>query len=68
MYTTIEGTYEDGKITLKKTPGLKKSKVMVTFLEEVNGLKIFTSIPEVFKNPVRVSELRKFNREELHER
>jgi len=41
---------------------------MVTFLEEVNGLKIFTSIPEVFKNPVRVSELRKFNREELHER
>ena len=68
MYTTIEGIYEDGKITLKKTPGLKKSKVMVTFLEEFNCLKIFTSVPEVFKNPVRVSELRKFSREELHER
>ncbi len=68
MYTTIEGTYEDGKITLKKTPALKKSKVMVTFLEEFNGLIIFTNVPEVFKNPVKVSELRKFNRKELHER
>jgi len=68
MHKTIEGIYEDGKIKLKETPELKKSKVIVTFLEETTGLKVFTSIPGIFRKPVRVSELKKFSREELHER
>lgn len=68
MYKTIEGIYEDGKITLKEIPELKKSKVIVTFLGETNGLKVFTNIPDVFRNPVKVSKLKKFSREELHER
>lgn len=68
MYKTVEGIYEDGKIMLKEKPRLKKSRVMVTFLEEGNGLKIFTRIPDVFKNPIRVSEIKKFSRDELHER
>ena len=41
---------------------------MVTFLEEIKRLKIFRDIPEIFKNPVKVSVLRKIPREELHER
>ena len=68
MHKTIEGIYEDGKITLRETPELTKSKVIVTFLEEINGLKVFTRIPDIFRNPVKVSELKKFSREELHER
>ena len=48
MHKTIEGIYEDGKIKLKETPELKKSKVIVTFLEETTGLKVFTSIPGIF--------------------
>ena len=68
MHKTIEGIYEDGKITLRETPELTKSKVIVTFLEEINGLKVFTRIPDIFRNPVKVSELKKFSREELHKR
>ncbi|MBI3600933.1 MAG: hypothetical protein HY097_09895 [Nitrospinae bacterium] len=68
MFKTIEGTYEDGNITLQEKPKLKKSRVTVTFLEESNGAKIVTSIPMVFKNPVRLSHIKKFSREDLHER
>ena len=68
MYKTMEGIFEDGKITLKKIPKIKKAKVIVKFLEEDNGLKTFTSIPDVFINPVKVSEIKKLSREALHER
>ncbi|GJQ50987.1 MAG: hypothetical protein HKUEN01_33730 [Candidatus Kuenenia stuttgartiensis] len=68
MLKTIEGIYEDGNIKLQEKPGLKKSKVIVTFLEERNGGPIVTSIPDAFINPVRVSRIKKFSREELQER
>ena len=68
MNKTIEGIYEDGKIKLKETPEFKKSKVLVTFIEETNGLKVFRIIPDIFKNPIKVSEIKKFSKEELHER
>lgn len=68
MLKTIEGIYEDGNIKLQEKPGLKKAKVIVTFLEESNGGMIVTSIPDAFINPVRVSHIKKFSREELHER
>jgi len=31
-------------------------------------LKTFTSLPDVFMNPVKVSEIKKLSREALHER
>jgi hypothetical protein len=35
MFTTIEGTYHDGKITLLETPKeLREGRVLVTFLNE----------------------------------
>jgi hypothetical protein len=35
MLTTVEGTYQDGEITLQETPkGVKNGKVLVTFLNE----------------------------------
>lgn len=37
MLTTIEGIYENGKIKLDEIPPIrKKSKVLITFLEEVS--------------------------------
>ncbi len=68
MHKTIEGIYENGKITLKENPIIKKSKVEVTFLDENEGLKLFTKLPDIFINPVKVSQVKKINREELHER
>jgi len=68
MYKTIGGIYEDGKIILEEKPRIKKSKVIVTFLDQIGGLRIFTKIPNIFKNPVKVPELKKFKREALHER
>ena len=36
MYTTVNGIYENGVLILSETPPTtKKTKVMVTFLEEV---------------------------------
>ena len=37
MLTTIEGIYEDGQVIFKETPPLKKkTKVLVTFMEETD--------------------------------
>lgn len=68
MHKIIEGIYENGKITLKEKPIIKKSKVEVTFLDENEGLKLFTKLPDIFINPVKVSQVKKISREELHER
>lgn len=36
MLTSVSGFYENGKITLDETPAIKKrSKIVVTFLEEM---------------------------------
>lgn len=68
MHTTIDGIYEDGKITLKRKPLMKKALVEVTFLQEINDLKIFRKVPGIFLNPLKVSRIRKIERKELHER
>jgi len=37
MYTAIQGTYENGMLSLNETPPItKKIKVLVTFLEEID--------------------------------
>lgn len=39
MLTTIEGIYENGKVTLTESPPVKKnSKVLVTFMTETNAV------------------------------
>ena len=43
----IEGTYENGQLTLKELPkNLKKSKVVVTFLEEESDKYYFEKDPQ----------------------
>ncbi|MCE7068046.1 DUF2281 domain-containing protein [Dyadobacter sp. CY326] len=37
MLTTIEGIYENGKVTFRETPPLKKrAKVLITFMDEAD--------------------------------
>jgi len=39
MLTTIEGIYENGKVTLTESPPVKKSsKVLVTFMTDINAM------------------------------
>lgn len=63
MLTTIKGIYDNGKILLDEMPPTKnKSKVVVTFLEEIQSplyqkrrlgsLKGKMGIPDNFKEPL----------------
>jgi len=68
MHRTIEGIYENGKITLLEKPAIKKAPVEVTFLDDIEGLKLFTKVPIIFLRPIKVSRVKKLSREELYER
>lgn len=68
MYKTIDGIYENGKIMLRKKPLMKKAIVEVTFLREIDKLKLFKKVPDIFLNPIKVSRIKKISREELHEK
>ncbi len=63
MLTTIKGTYDNGQIILDEIPSAKnKSKVVVTFLEEIESpslqkrpfgsLKGKIGIPDNFNEPL----------------
>ena len=65
MYKTIDGIYENGKITLKEKPLMKKAIVEVTFLHEIDELKLFKKVPDIFLNPVRVPHIKKISKKEI---
>ncbi|WP_353721654.1 hypothetical protein [Dyadobacter sp. 676] len=63
MLTSVSGIYENGKITLDEIPVIrKKSKIVVTFLEEMDepnhpkrrlgGLKGKVGTPDDFNAPL----------------
>ncbi|WP_342086947.1 hypothetical protein [Dyadobacter sp. OTU695] len=63
MLTSVSGVYEDGKITLDEIPAIqKRSKIVVTFLEEMEepirprrqlgGLKGKVGTPDDFNAPL----------------
>lgn len=66
MHKAIDGIYENGKITLKEKPLMKKAIVEVTFLHEIDELKLFKKVPDIFLNPVRVPHIKKISKKELH--
>lgn len=50
MYTAIQGTYENGKLSLNEAPPTtKKTKVLVTFLEEIDTPSPSKRIPGSLK-------------------
>ena len=63
MYTSIDGVYENGRLTLLESPPThKKAKVIVTFIEEdqpseltkrrLGGLEGKVSVPDDFNAPL----------------
>ena len=68
MNRTIEGIYEKGKITLREKPVVKKAAITVTFFDDSEKLKLFTRMPGIFLQPIKVRRIKKPSREELHER
>ena len=68
MQRTIEGIYENGRITLVEKLAIKKAPVEVTFFDDTEELKLFTKVPVIFLRPIKVSRVRKLSREALHER
>ncbi|GAB2596803.1 DUF2281 domain-containing protein [Spirosoma areae] len=46
MYTSISGLFENGQLTLlERAPTSKKSKVVITFLEEIDAVDPAPSKP-----------------------
>jgi hypothetical protein len=59
MLTAIQGTYENGQVTLKETPKTDhKMNVIVTFLEEemLNVQILKPRIPGSLKGKIRISD------------
>ena len=68
MLKTVTGIYENGRVQLNERLDRKHARVIVTFLDDDNGLKTMSSIPACFKKPVVVTHIERFTRDELHER
>jgi len=68
MHKVIEGIYDNGKITFREKPLMKKAIVEVKFIREIEDPKILNYIPDIFLNPIRVPTIKKISREELHAR
>lgn len=68
MLQTVQGIYDNGRIRLNEHLERKYSKVIVTFIDEDDSLKLLSSIPACFIKPVRVAHIKSFSRDELHER
>jgi len=68
MLQTVTGIYENGQVRLNEHLERKHAKVIVTFLDDDNGLKTLSSIPACFKKPVDVTRIVRLTRDELHER
>jgi hypothetical protein len=59
MLTAIQGTYENGQITLKETPNTDhKMNVIVTFLEEeiLNVKTLKPRVPGSLKGKISISD------------
>jgi hypothetical protein len=68
MLQTVTGIYENGQVRLNEHLARKHARVIVTFLDDENGLKTLSDIPDCFNHPLEVSRVEKFSRDELHER
>jgi len=58
MLTTIEGVYENGQVIFTENPPLtKKTKVLITFMEEVEPSTIFSTRQlGTMKGTIKMSE------------
>ena len=62
MHQTIEAVYDNGEFFLEETPNVKKSKVLITFIREMNDDKI-----DKIKFPTKkLGRIKNIEREELY--
>ena len=67
MLHTVSGVYENGKVRLNEHLALRHARVLVTFLDD-EKMKTLDTLPACFNNPVKVEQIRRISRDELHER
>lgn len=68
MLQTVTGIYENGQIRLNEHLKRNHARVIVTFLDDENGLKALSNIPSCFEKPLAVTRIKRLTRDELHER
>lgn len=62
MHTTIEAVYDNGEFFLDESPNVKKARVLITFLQEIND-----DVKEKIKFPTKkLGRIKKIDREELY--
>jgi len=62
---TVTGIYENGQVRLNEHPARKHTRVIVTFLDDENGLKTLSGIPDCFNHPLEVPKVGPFTRDEF---
>jgi len=68
MLQTVTGVYENGKVSLDEHLARKHARVIVTFLGEDDSGKTLSALPACFNQPISVDRIRRFSRDEIHER
>lgn len=63
MLHTVTGIYENGQVRLNEHLVRKPARVIVTFLDDENGLKTLGGIPDCFNHPVEVPKVEPFTRD-----
>jgi predicted DNA-binding antitoxin AbrB/MazE fold protein len=62
MHTTIEAVYDNGEFILKEIPNVRKARVLITFIREIND-----DVKRKVKFPTKkLGRIKNFEREEIY--
>jgi predicted DNA-binding antitoxin AbrB/MazE fold protein len=62
MHTTIEAVYDNGEFFLEEIPNIKRARVLITFIREINE-----DVKEKIKFPTKkLGKIKKIGREDLY--
>ena len=62
MYTTIEAVYDNGEFFLEEIPNVKKARVLITFLQDIDD-----DVKDKIKFPTKkLGKIKKIEREDLY--
>jgi hypothetical protein len=68
MLQTVTGVYENWKVHLDEHLARKHARIIVTFLGDDTRAKTLNALPACFNQPITVERIKRFSRDELHER
>jgi hypothetical protein len=61
MHPTIEAVYDNGEFFLEEIPNVKKAKVFITFIQEINDVKGKITFPTK-----KLGKIKRIEREDLY--